>query len=55
MRITHSLAYANTLILGGMLVAAAVVSAPLPLADAHGHWLAFPVALVFAAPAVTLA
>ena len=55
MRISHSLACANILILAGTLLAAVIVGAPIPLADARGHWLAFAVALVFAAPAVTLA
>lgn len=41
--------------LGGFLVAAVVVGAPLPLADARGHWLTIPLGLVFAAPALTLA
>ena len=55
MRITRSLACANALILCGTLVAAVVVGAPVSLADAHGHWLAYAMGLVFAAPAVTLA
>jgi hypothetical protein len=49
------LVWANPLILSGTLVAAVVVGAPLPLADQRGHWLPLPVALVFAAPALTLA
>lgn len=55
MRITRSIAYANTMILAGSLAAAVVVGARPPLADERGHWLLFPVALVFAAPAITLA
>lgn len=55
MRITRSVAYANTMILAGSLAAAVVVGAPLPLADERGHWLLLPVALVFASPAITLA
>jgi hypothetical protein len=54
MTTARSLAYANTLILSGTLVAAVVVGAPLALADERGHWLPYSVGLVFAAPAVTL-
>jgi hypothetical protein len=55
MRNTVSLAYANTLILCGTMVAVIVVGVPVPLADASGHWLAYAIGLVFAAPAITLA
>ena len=55
MTVTRSLTYANTLILCGTLVAAVVVGRPVPLADARGHWLAYAVGLVLAAPAITLA
>lgn len=55
MRISRALVCANTLILAGTLVAVVVVGVPLSLADERGRWLPFPVGLVFAAPAVTLA
>jgi len=55
MRISLSLACANTLILTGALVSVVVVGVPLSLADDRGHWLPFRVGMVFAAPAITLA
>jgi hypothetical protein len=55
MKITSSLASANTLILFGALMAATIVAAPLSLANGQSAWASFSAALVFAAPAVTLA
>ena len=55
MRFSRSLAYANTLILAGTLVAVIIVGASLSLADERGHWLPFRVGMVFAAPGITLA
>ena len=52
---SHSLVRANALILGGTLLAAVILGAPLSLADARGHWLPVPMGLVFAAPMATLA
>ena len=54
MKTTRSLACANTLIVSGALVAAVIIGVPLSPYDGH-HWIPYPVGLIFAAPALTLA